>query len=347
MLSKAQILPWLSRPWQGEKVLKNYAALAGAIILSLGLAACGGHGMQSVPAANQAQSADSGVLHPLEVTGGIGPSQLLSALLGDAAPSFSGRTLSHFYIGVREVDMLLNGQVIPIAQSGSSPYTMDLLAYQNGSALKLLQSSISPAPYTGMRFVLAPSASSAVFADGTTMPVSFVMNNGSTSGPGSSTVTSQDASSADALDVTVNGSFALAPDAPASFNIDFNAFESMALSNNTLLVRPALVASIGAVQGSASGTILNQNGLPVQNAVVAAVAADGTIANTAVTGPHGLFNVHALNAGTYTLRVFNTYTTQSGQPYAASGQTSSAASFDGPTVNVGSGSSVAVGTIAD
>lgn len=330
----------------GEKVLKKQAVLVGAIIMSLGLAACGGHGTQSLPAATQGQSADKGVLRPLDVTGGIGPSQMYSAYMGDAAPWFSGRSLSHFYIGVREVDVLLNGQIIPIAQSGSAPYTMDLLAYQDGSALKLLQASLQPASYTGMRFVLAPSASSAVFSDGTTMPVAFVTNNGGNGGPGSSTVTSADPNMADAIDVTVSGAFTLAPDAPAAFSIDFNALESMSLSNNTVRVRPALVAAAGA-QGSASGTIVNQSGSPVQNAVVAAVAADGTIANTALTGPRGNFNVHGLNAGTYTLRVFNSYTTVSGQQYTASGQTSAAASFNGPTVSVGAGSSTAVGTIAD
>ena len=112
-------------------------------------------------------------------------------------------------------------------------------------------------------------------------------------------------------------------------------------------VRPALIAAAGSAQASVSGTSVNQSGSPVQNVVVAAVAADGTIANTGLTGPRGIFNVHALSAGTYTLRIFNSYTTVSGQQYAASGQTSTAASFNGPTVNVGAGSSVAVGTLAD
>lgn len=324
--------------------MNKHVALAGAIIMSLGLAACGGHGTQSLPTATQ--GAATGVLRPLDVTGGIGPSSFTAAM-GDAAPWFSGRTLSHFYLGVREVDVLLNGQIIPIGQSGSTPYTMDLLAYQNGSALQLVQASISPANYTGMRFVLAPSASSAVFADGTTLPVTFVTNNGNgNGGPGGSTVTTTDPNMADAIDVTISGAFPLASDAPSTFNVDFNALESMSLSNNTVRVRPALVAA-GSAQGSVSGTIVNQSGSPVQNVVVAAVAADGTIANTALTGPHGLFNVHALNPGTYTLRIFNSYTTVSGQQYAASGQTSTATSFDGPTVNVGAGSAVAAGTLGD
>lgn len=326
--------------------MNKHVALAGAIVMSLGLAACGGQGMQNVPV-TQSQATHAGVLRPLDVTGGIGPSQMYSAYMGDAAPWFSGRTLSHFYIGVREVDVLLNGQVIPIAQSGSSPYTMDLLAYQNGSALQLVQASLSPASYTGMRFVLAPSVSSAVFADGTTLPVTFVTNNGGgNGGPGASTVTTPDPNMADAVDVTISGAFTLAPDSPGSFNVDFNALESMSLSNNMVRVRPSLVAAGGA-QGSVSGTIVNQSGSAVQNVVVAAVAADGTIANTALTGPRGLFNVHALNPGTYTLRIFNSYTTVSGQQYAASGQTSTAASFNGPTVSVGAGSAVAVGTLGD
>lgn len=312
--------------------------------MSLGLAACGGHGMETVPAA-QAQSADRGVLRPLDVTGGIGPSQMFSASMGDAAPWFSGRTLSHFYIGVREVDVIANGQITPIAQSGSAPYTLDLLAYQDGSALKLLQTSLPPSSYTAMRFVLAPSASSAVFSDGTTMPVSYVTNNGG-NGLGSGTATSTDPNMADAVDVTVSGAFSLPPDAPASFSLDFNALESMTLSNNTVRVRPTVVATAGA-QGSVTGTIVNQSGSPVQNAVVAAVAADGSIANTALTGPRGNFNVHALGAGNYTLRIFNNYTTVAGQQYAASGQTSSATFFNGPAVSVGAGSSAAVGTIAD
>jgi Domain of unknown function (DUF4382)/Carboxypeptidase regulatory-like domain len=293
------------------------------------------------------KGAGSGQVGKFDVSGGIGPGRL-DVAMGDAPPWFSGRTLSHFYIGVREVDAIANGQSTTVLSMGS-PYVFDLLSYQDGNALDLGQASVMPANYTQLRFVLDVASAQAIFSDGTSVPVTFLTNNGSNGNrPGASTVTTTDPNVQGAVDVTVNGSFTVGSGDSASFGIDFNALESTALvNNNAMKVRPSLVVASNASAGKITGNIVNQNGAPVQNAVVAAVAADGTIVNTALTGPYGRFNIHHLNAGSYQVVIYNSYTTAGGQSYTASGQTSNAASVSGPTVTVTGGAATATGALAD
>lgn len=285
------------------------------------------------------------VLHPLDVYGGIGN---MSIMMGDAAPWFSGKALAHFYVGIREIDAIANGQATPVV-SLASPYVFDLLAYQDGSMAALGQTGVAPAQYTQLRFVFDTTSAQAIFTDGTTLPVSFMTNNGSSSNrPGASTVTSADPNFANAVDVTVSGNYTVNSGDNASFGIDFNALESMAVvNNNSMKVRPSLIVANNASSGKVTGTIVNQSGSAVQNAVVAAVASDGTITNTALTGPYGRFNIHGLTAGTYQIVIFNSYTTAGGQQYSASGQSSTATSVNGPSVTVTGGSANAVGTLAD
>lgn len=314
---------------------------ASVFILSLTLAACAGQGVQ--PKLSP-QGSGSSIIKPQDVTGGIGPA--LSISLCDAAPWFSGKTLSHFYIGVREVDAVANGQITPVV-SLSSPYVFDLLAYQDGNMLTLGQAAVAPGQYNQLRFVLDTASAQATFSDGSSLPVTFMTNNGNGNGPGGSTATTSDPTIPGAVDVTVNGSFAVSSDTGAAFGVDFNALESMAVvNNNSMKVRPALVASSNASSGKITGTVVNQNGSPVQNVVVAAVS-NGAIVNTALTGPYGRFNIHNLNAGTYQVVLYNSYTTVAGQQYNANGQTNAAASFNGPSVTVTGGSATAIGTVAD
>lgn len=312
------------------------------MLLSLSLAACGGQGLQPNPLSS---GSGSGLIHKVDVSGGIGPR--MDIMLGDAPPWFSGRTLSHFYIGVREVDALANGQTTPVVAL-SSPYVFDLLAYQDGNTLDLGQGSIAPGNYSQLRFILDTASAQAIFSDGTSLPVTFLTNNGSSGNrPGASTVTTADPNIPGAVDVTVNTSISV--DAGSvSYGIDFNALESMAVvNNNSMKVRPSLVIASNASAGKITGTVVNQNGNAVQNAVVAAVAPDGTIVNTALTGPYGRFNIHHLNAGTYQVVIFNSYTTGGGQSYNASGATSNATSINGPSVTVTGGAATAAGTLAD
>jgi hypothetical protein len=112
-------------------------------------------------------------------------------------------------------------------------------------------------------------------------------------------------------------------------------------------VRPSLIGASTNSSGKVTGTIVNQNGTPVQNVVVAAVASNGTIVNTALTGPYGRFNIHGINAGTYQIVLYNSYTTAGGQQYTASGPSSTATSVNGPSVTITGGAGTDTGTLTD
>lgn len=286
-----------------------------------------------------------GGLHKLDVYGGIGT---MSLMMGDAPPWFSGRALSHFYVGVREVDLIANGQATPVI-SLASPYVFDLLAYQDGSMAALGQASVTPGQYSQIRYVVDTASAQAVFSDGSSLPVTFMTNNGSSANrPGASTITTTDPNIPGAVDVTVNASISVNNGDNIAYGADFNALESMAVvNNNSVKVRPSVVTAASNASGKITGNIVNQSGAAVQNVVVAAVASDGTIVNTALTGPYGKFNIHGVNAGTYQLVLYNSYTTVGGQQYNASAASNTATSFNGPSVTVTGGAETAVGTLTD
>lgn len=99
--------------------------------------------------------------------------------------------------------------------------------------------------------------------------------------------------------------------------------------------------------GQVSGTVANQSGVPVQNAVVAAIGANGAVGNTSATDANGNFNLHALAAGTYQLVIYNSYENAAGQTMSATGQSSTAASLNGPTISITAGGSLSAGTLND
>ncbi|HEY9179176.1 MAG TPA: DUF4382 domain-containing protein, partial [Candidatus Baltobacteraceae bacterium] len=103
---------------------------------------------------------------PLDVIGGPALFSTLNTLLGDAAPVVGGKPLAHFYIGVREIDAIVNGQTVVLG-SASTPYQMDLLQYQNGSTAWMTQTSIPMQTYTQLRYVIDIPSTQAIFADGT------------------------------------------------------------------------------------------------------------------------------------------------------------------------------------
>lgn len=282
---------------------------------------------------------------PLDVYGGPSGYTILSLL--DAPPVLNGKTVTHFTIGVREVDAVASGQIVPIV-SFSAPYAVDLLQFQNGNSLQMAYVPLPAQSYAQIRLVVDQPSSQIAFSDGSVMPLTFKTNSGSSSsaGAGASTSTTADASIPNAVDVTVNAPFDLVSGGTASVQADFNVMESLAsINSNSVSVRPSLFAGSGA--GQITGTVLNQSGMPVKNAVVAAVAPDGSVGNTAATDQIGAFNLHALKANTYRLVIYNAYTNAAGQNISALGQSNAAASFTGPAVTLTAGSKVSAGTITD
>lgn len=270
---------------------------------------------------------------------------LLDLSLFDSSPALNGKTLAHFYIGVDEVDAIANGTSYPVVQFGS-PYMVDLLQYQNGNALSMAQTQMPAQTYSQVRLILNVASTQITFSDGSSLPVSFKTTSSQSSAHAATqTTTSTDPTIAGAVDVTINSPFTVGSGATDLLAADFNVLESLTANSSTIFIRPSMFAADHA--GHVTGTVVNANGLPVANAVVIASSSSGTVANTASTDSNGNFDLHAVQAGTYQLTIYNSYTTAAGQNMSASGQSSTAASVNGPTITVTDGGTQSIGTIND
>lgn len=319
------------------------------LVLAFGVAGCSTQGMHGVPTSAEHTASSTGpalqapvLRHTMDVAGG--PVGLrLNTSLGDAAPVLNGKTLAHFYIGVREIDAISNGQTVVLG-SATTPVQMDLLQYQNGSTNWMTQTSVPAQTYSQLRYVLDMPSTQAIFADGTSLPIKFAnWNTRSSYGVGGSTSTTVDSTYANAIDVTISAP--IGTDGAAAIAADFNLNESLVLSGGGLIVRPTLSAADTPAQ--ITGNVLNSNGSPVQNATVVAVGSNGSAVNSATTDASGSFNLHALPADTYQLVIYNAYTNAAGSRLYSSGATSGSAGFYGPTVQAGAGATVNAGTIND
>lgn len=103
------------------------------------------------------------------------------------------------------------------------------------------------------------------------------------------------------------------------FVLDFNAGQSIVQTGRgNFMMKPVIVATAVALSGSLSGTVLDQAGTPVVGAEVEATQ-NGTVVNAGITDANGNFTIDALPAGSYTLVVENSYTTQAGAQVTATG----------------------------
>ncbi len=332
--------------------MRSLLMKAGILVFAFGVAGCSGQGARSVPqqpdprvpAAGPALQAPP-LRKPLDVIGGPALFSTLNTLLGDAAPVVGGKPLAHFYIGVREIDAIVNGQTVVLG-SASTPYQMDLLQYQNGSTAWMTQTSIPMQTYTQLRYVIDIPSTQAIFADGTSsLPVKFTGGSTKSSyGVGYNTTTTADPAYPNAADITVDGTFAI-QSSTAAIAGDFNLTESLANNGSYILLRPTIAASTAG--GQISGTVANASGTGVQNATVVAVASNGNAVSSATTDANGAFDIHTLSPDTYQLVIYNSYTNAAGDKIYSSGATSGAQGFYGPSATVTAGSTVSAGTIAD
>ncbi len=112
-----------------------------------------------------------------------------------------------------------------------------------------------------------------------------------------------------------------------------------------IVMRPSLSAANGA--GQITGAVMNAYGRPVQGATVVAVGSSGAAVNSGTTSSSGAFDIDALPADTYQLLIYNAYTNAAGYKSAASGQSTNAQGFYGPSVTLSAGSTTSAGTIGD
>lgn len=328
---------------------------AGLLVLSTGLAACGGHG--GAPPLGITQPSGR-ILKPLDTHGSQpGPAGTMLVSLGDAAPVLnSGARVQHLYLGIKEIDVTDAQGTSTVLASYDSPRIVDVTKFQDGNGSEIAAGSVPLQQFSQIRLVLDTGASSIVYGsrhDWTTSPLNFLsgVSTMSTAGAGSSTTTQQ--IDPQTVAITSNEPYSIGSDLPldggagSRIHVDFNAFESVAVSGGQIVTNPALFVAGDGDRGSIRGRIVDGFGHPVQNAVVVAVAANGSVGNTALTDRRGNFLLHTLDAGSYQLVVYNAYTTAAGATFASDDQTNAAGMVSGPNVTVTAGSTTDAGKLSD
>jgi hypothetical protein len=338
----------------------NRISPVGVILaLIVALSGCSGSSGGSLPSASVSSVAQTnsgatsstpttGSKHASDVWGGgaLGlVAGTLTLLLGDAQPVLGNMNVSQVNIGIDAVNVVYQGQVTTLA-TYSTPYVVNVMS-NGGEPSSIGIGQLYSGNYDHIQFVV-DTATSNIVANGSTMPISFQVGaqSQSTVGAGNGTTTTGNATT---VTMTVGGAFMIGGNPAAAVMADFNLVESLNLnSQGQVVAQPALFAVATANAGQVDGQILNANGQPVTNAVVVALNAHGRVQNTVNTDANGNFNLHAINAGSYQLVIYNNYTTASGQNILASGaDASQGASFQGPTVSVTAGNISQVGTLND
>lgn len=294
-----------------------------SLFLVVLLAACGGGG--------------SSALTP-------GGSSTLSASLVDGPFRTSGGTVTAVNIAIAKVEAVGANGVQTIATFLPSQ-KINLLSYQS-TPLLLGSAQIPAGQYQQIRFVLDTSsaANTSVVVNGTTYPLTIPSATGPSGFSGNSLTDSGDGPGT--AGIKVNVSLTAQAGSTYGFLIDFNAAESIisAGASGQWLMKPVLIATAQALSGSVSGTVKNAAGTAVSNAEVLAQQ-NGTTVNSGVTDSNGNFQINALPAGSYTLFVKNTWTSQAGAAQTATGADGTA-DVTGPTVTVTAGQTVSA-TITD
>lgn len=323
------------------------------------------HGQSSTPALLASNNNPPGVITPLDTHGGIAT----SFLIGDAAPTLSGKQLAHFNLAIREVDATDgSGRFLVVAQY-SSPLIVDVLQYQGGSGAAVGQTSNTQRTYGQIRFVVDPAASQAIYADNSTASLNFAYgrNTSSDSGAGNSTRTTS--AGHGLVAITNTQSFTIGASAAELVNIDFNLLESLSTGNdtgggissggitpmdtsggiatNSISVRPTLFVAGNSNSGHITGTVVGSNGNGVSGAVVVAIGSSGNVGNTVATDASGGFDLHTLPSDTYQIRIYNSYTNAAGAHSSAKGSASKRDVIFGPAITVGPGQTTSAGTITD
>ena len=346
--------------------MKRLSSIGALVVLIAMLAGCSGSSGSTVPAsATQSSNKNTpaaagiqgwivkpGTKHTNDLLGGGGGllSITLLILLGDAQPVLGNMNVSSINLGIDAVNVVYQGQVTPIA-TYSSPYVVNVMA-NNGDPSSMGIGQVYQGNYDHIQFVVDTASSNVTDASGNVYPIQFQVGqpSQSTIGAGARTVTTGTTST---VTMTVGGNFTYGGNPESALFSDFNAMESLNQNGaGQIVAQPALYAVGVDNAGEVQGQVLNANGQPVQNAVVAAMytAASGAarVSNTTNTDANGNFDLHAINAGSYQLVIYNNYTTASGQTITASGADASmGASFQGPSLTVPAGQITQAGTLND
>ena len=299
-----------------------------ALLVLAALTACGGSGSTHLPSTPTTTNQSSH--KPQDILGGVGG--LLSIVLCDAPPHIGNLVPTEIDLAVDSVAVVSNGTVNTIAQY-PQPYTVNVLDQPTSGGSQIGIGQYFSGFYQQVQFTFDVSKSHLV-ANGTNYPISFLVNNGAVSSAGAGPTTTSSTSNG-TITVTVNGNFTIGDNPAASIQADFNALESLAMApDGSIISRPTLFAVPYSEAGRVAGTVTNASGGGVSGATVVALDSNGNVANTTSTDENGAYELHTLSAGTYSIVVYNSYTTATGQTVTASGNTNAAASVNGPSVTV-------------
>lgn len=281
--------------------IRLFIALAASALL---LAACGGGSSGTIPG------------------GSGGGTATLSASLIDGPFRTSGGTVTAVNIAISKVEAVGAGGGVQTIATYATPLPVNLIQYQS-SPLPLGTVSVPAGHYQQLRFVLDTSNANntSVTVDNgsgtTTYPLSIPSATGMGFGGNTSTDTGNGPGTSG---IKVNIGLDAQAGQTYAFIVDFNAAESIvqAGASGQWLMKPVLVATAQATSGSISGTVKNNAGTAVSNAEV--LAEQGTtVVNSGVTDANGAFQINALPAGSYTLVVKNSWTSQAGAAQTATG----------------------------
>ncbi|HTA39099.1 MAG TPA: carboxypeptidase regulatory-like domain-containing protein [Candidatus Acidoferrales bacterium] len=330
------------------QIVRNVMFAAAAFSLAACSASQSGlapSGPAAVPAAKAPAQGHKGHRHyrgPRVVDPIGGGTKMLNVNLSDASlPNGSG--IQAVNIGIDQIMVTdTQGNVTTVAQY-STPKVVNVMAYQDGAATPIGSGDVSQMTYASLTLVVDTASSGIVTANAATRALSF-LNEGTNSSSGFGAQTKTAPYGAGAVAITFSYPFKT-QGSSVNLDVDVNVMESL-LPGRSPQLRPSLSVAQSGIEGGAQGTLVNSSGAPVTNAVVVAVASDGTIAATTFTDSNGEFLLHTLNAGQYTLTIYNQYVSAAGWIINATNPTSSAM-MPGGTVHVVQGQSAQVGTIAD
>ncbi len=303
-----------------------------ALALAFALAACGG-----------GSSGGTGAMPT------SGTSQLSVAML-DAPIQLNGITVTAVNLGIDKVEAVGNGSAATVLQTYSSPNVVNILNYTSTSNALNFSGTIPAGQYQQLRLVLDTATTTISYTQNGTTYTDVPLTVPSATQGGFGNATSTDSGDgAGTAGVKVNVSLDALAGNTYGFVLDFNAGQSIVeTGGGNFIMKPVIVATAIAQSGSLSGTVLNQAGAPVVGAEVEATQ-NGTVVNAGITDANGNFSIDALPAGTYTLVVENSYTTQAGAQVTATGyDTSVGVSLTLSTsATVIAGQSTTVPTIVD
>jgi hypothetical protein len=344
--------------------LKRFSSIGAVLVLIAMLSGCAGSPGSAVPSTSVTQSTISPAKNAPVSTNWLGASKsttkhtsdtlggggllgaLFCILLGDAQPVIGNMNVASINLGVDAVNVVYQGQVTTI-ESYSTPYPVNVMA-NGGDPSSIGIGQLYSGNYTQIQFVVDTATSNVIDASGNVHPIQFQLGQASQSSAGAGEMSVTTGNSA-TVTMTVSGSFMIGGTPAQALMADFNALESLNQNSaGQIVAQPTLYAVSTTNAAEIQGQVLNSSGQPVQNAVVVALNPRGKVANTTNTNANGNFDLHAINANTFTLVVYNNYTTASGQTITAQGADASmGASFQGPSVTAPAGQITQVGTLND